>query len=198
MELIKNYLYIIKSEPTNFVFSWTENGPHCKYWEDKERHELNKNKIRETVNIYGEFSKEANEVRKLLIEEKIKNCDEYCPHTPMYKYGITNNIKQRLYYLEKEYNVKNIEIIYLKKYDDAKYFEDRIKYPMYMGTRDQWFLDNCKKEWFGEEESYIGGIRTLDHVLEIINEFNENFPQKIIRNSKCIVSEELKAKYKFL
>ena len=69
---------------------------------------------------------------------------------------------------------------------------------MYMGTIDQWFLDNCKKEWFSEEESYIGGIRTLDHVLEIINEFNENFPQKIIRNSKCIVSEELKAKYKFL
>lgn len=198
MAAIKNYLYIVKSEPNHFVFSYKKNSEHEKYWEDNKRSEFFKNKISETVNIYGEFSKEANEVRELIRQEVIKNCDEYCPYTPMYKYGITNNIKQRLYYLQKEYNVKNIEIIYLKKYEDAKYFEDRIKYPMYMGTRDFWYLDNCKKEWFGEEESSIGGIRTLDHVLDIINDFNERFPEKIIKNGKCIVSEELKAKYKFL
>lgn len=190
----KKFLYIIKSEPTRWNYIWSSNDiEKNKYWEDQ----VQNNKLKEVISIYGELSKEADEVRELWRKEKIKHCDKYYPNTPKYKYGITNNINQRLYFLQKEYKIKNIEIVYLKEYYDANYFEKQIKYPWTGGGRD-YDEDNNKKEWFGEEESEIGGIRTLDHVLKIVNEYNELYPKKIVENGKCIISEELKSKYNYL
>ena len=89
------------------------------------------------------------------------------PTCPQYKFGITNNITLRKDWIKKEFNVKDIEVIYLKKYKNAKDLEDYIKNALY----DKW---EKQKEWFGENKTYNGTICKLKTILNYIEFYNNN------------------------
>ena len=87
------------------------------------------------------------------------------PTCPQYKFGITNNIILRKQWIKKEFNVEDIEVIYLKKYNNAKDLEDYIKNALY----DKW---EKQKEWFGENKTYNGTICKLKTILNHIEFYN--------------------------
>jgi hypothetical protein len=89
------------------------------------------------------------------------------PTCPQYKFGITNNINSRKQWIKKEFNVKDIEVIYLKKYKNAKNLEDYIKDSLY----DKW---EKQKEWFGENKTYNGIVCKLETILNHIEFYNNN------------------------
>jgi hypothetical protein len=93
---------------------------------------------------------------------------EPIPLCPKYKFGITNNIDVRIEWLKKEFHVEDVEIIYLKKYKNARILENYIKDCICF--YDKWAN---KKEWFGETESDKGNIYTLKEVLQDIECFNK-------------------------
>jgi len=105
---------------------------------------------------------------KINSEDKVIS---HLPRCPKYKFGITNNIKNRIKWLEKQFNVKDVEIIYLKKYKNAKVLEDYIKGFLY----DKW---EKQKEWFGQEKSHEGTICELDDILRNIEFFNNQSIEK--------------------
>ena len=92
---------------------------------------------------------------------------------PKYKFGITNNIDVRIEWLKKDFHIEDVEIIYLKKYQNAKILEDYIKDCIYF--YDKW---ETQKEWFGETESDKGSIYTLKEVLQNVEYFNKQVTNK--------------------
>ena len=87
------------------------------------------------------------------------------PTCPKYKFGITNNINNRIKWLKQEFHIEDIQVVYLKKYKNAKALEDYLKGFLYDKFDKQ-------KEWFGEEESHEGTICTLNKIMENIEFFN--------------------------
>ena len=118
------------------------------------------------------------------------------PTCPSYKFGVTNNIKERIKYLEKDYLVINTEIIYLKKYKNSYEIENYIKDYI----REFVYCDvfHVQKEWFGENESYKGDVCSLNKILEQVNFYNHEEQNQIIKNSKTIISAELKKLFLYL
>ena len=117
------------------------------------------------------------------------------PDCPSYKFGVTNNIKERIKYLEKDYHVINTEIIYLKKYKNSYEIENYIKRCIANLYDDKWHIE---KEWFGETESYKGDVCSLNKVLQSVNFYNQEYQNEIIKNSKTIISAELKELFLYL
>lgn len=117
------------------------------------------------------------------------------PTCPDYKFGVTNNIKERIKYLEKDHNVINTEIIYLKKYKNSYFIEDYIKSYIANLYDDKWHV---QKEWFGETKSYKGDVCSLNEILEQVNFYNQEYQNQIIKNSKTIISAELKELFLYL
>jgi hypothetical protein len=124
-----------------------------------------------------------------LIESELPTC-------PDYKFGVTNNIKERIKYLEKDYHVINTKIIYLKKYKNSYEIENYIK--DYIREFVYYDKFHNQKEWFGETESYKGDICSLNEILEQVNFYNQEYKKEIIPDSKTIISAELKELFVYL
>ena len=140
--------------------------------------------------------KTENTTTTKILNERTNLIELELPTCPDYKFGVTNNIKERIKYLEKDYSVINTEIIYLKKYKNSYDIENYIKhYIREYVYCDKWHI---KKEWFGETESYKGDVCSLNEILQEVNFYNQECKEQIIENSKTIISAELKKLFLYL
>jgi len=124
-------------------------------------------KYQERSFFYIVSSKNTTSVKLVSKNEIIS----HLPRCPKYKFGITNNIKNRIKWLKQEFHVEDVEIIYLKKYKNAKLLEDYLKAFLYDKFDKQ-------KEWFGEQESHEGSICSLNRIMENVEFFNNQLQLK--------------------
>ena len=140
--------------------------------------------------------KTENTTTTRIINDRTELVESELPTCPSYKFGVTNDIKKRIKYLEKDYHVINTEIIYLKKYKNSYDIENYIKhYIREYVYCDKWHI---QKEWFGETESYKGDVCSLNEILQEVNFYNQEQQHEIIKNSKTIISAELKELFLYL